>query len=77
MAGLPWNAIHVGIAVFTYFRSTFRNFLLLSAVTLVLRVFYRLALYRVYFTPLKHIPTPPVVSIIPILEPLVSEVPLT
>ncbi|KAL3250848.1 hypothetical protein ABHI18_010978 [Aspergillus niger] len=59
MAGLPWNTIHVGIAVYTYFRSTFRDFLLLSAVTIVLRVFYRLALYPVYFTPLKHIPTPP------------------
>ncbi|OJZ90757.1 hypothetical protein ASPFODRAFT_126249 [Aspergillus luchuensis CBS 106.47] len=59
MAGIPWNTIHVGIAVYSYFRSTFRDFLLLSAVTLVLRIFYRLVLYPVYFTPIKHIPTPP------------------
>lgn len=64
MAGIPWNTIHVGIAIYSYFRSTFRDFLLLSAVTIVLRIFCRLVLYPVYFTPIKHIPTPPVRSLL-------------
>ncbi|RAK97694.1 cytochrome P450 [Aspergillus ibericus CBS 121593] len=62
MAGIPWNTIHLAIAGYTYFRSTFTAFIILSAITVLLRIFYRVALYPVYFTPLKHIPTPPVRS---------------
>ncbi|PWY91980.1 cytochrome P450 [Aspergillus sclerotioniger CBS 115572] len=58
MAVIPWNLIHLAIAGYTYFRSTFTVFAILSAITILLRLFYRVALYPVYFTPLKQIPTP-------------------
>ncbi|OOF99045.1 hypothetical protein ASPCADRAFT_504551 [Aspergillus carbonarius ITEM 5010] len=58
MAVIPWSLIHLAIAGYAYFQSTFTAFFILSAVTVLLRIFYRVALYPVYFTPLKQIPTP-------------------
>ena len=73
MAVIPWSLIHLAIAGYAYFQSTFTAFFILSAVTVLLRIFYRVALYPVYFTPLKQIPTPAVSCISAILGPATHE----
>ncbi|KAA8644302.1 hypothetical protein EYZ11_008339 [Aspergillus tanneri] len=59
MAGLPWPIVYFGIAAYTITRSTVAMFFLLSIIATVAKVLYSVALYPKFFTPLKHIPTPP------------------
>ncbi|PWY78343.1 cytochrome P450 monooxygenase [Aspergillus heteromorphus CBS 117.55] len=58
MAEIPWKTLHASIAAYCFYRSTFPNFLALSAITIVLRFSYAVVLYPVYFSPLKNVPTP-------------------
>lgn len=59
MVGLPWATVYIAIAGYAIAKSTVGNFLLLSILASLLKVFYNTVLYPDFFTPIKKIPSPP------------------
>ncbi|KAE8319781.1 cytochrome P450 [Aspergillus transmontanensis] len=59
MMGLPWATVYIAIAGYAIAKSTFGNFILLSILVSLLKVFYNWVLYPDFFTPIKKIPSPP------------------
>lgn len=60
MMGLPWATVYIVIAGYAIAKSTFGNFILLSILVSLLKVFYNWVLYPDFFTPIKKIPSPTV-----------------
>lgn len=69
MAGpnIPFGAVYLSIAVLIHLKPEYRllgssilTFIGLSIIATGFRVFYNLSLYPRIFTPLRHLPTPPV-----------------
>jgi hypothetical protein len=64
---IPWPALYLAIAAsvylrpqYTIFNSPTATFVVLSLAVTSFRIIYALVLYPKFFTPIKHIPTPPV-----------------
>ncbi|KAL5339459.1 cytochrome P450 [Aspergillus crustosus] len=59
MPRIPWGMLYTGIAGYATLTSNFSTSLVLAVVVTALRVLHATHLYPAFFTPIKHIPTPP------------------